>query len=155
MFARILPLAAIFGSLHAAPDTNWPRFRGPNGSGQVAAVTKLPEEWSEEASAWSVELPGEGNSSPVAWGERAFVTSSLGRGEQRVLMCFDINTGKELWRRRAAPATSCMRGRVRGMPMQHALRGRRWATASKRATLSDSDQVGRVRLLFPTHMQPT
>ena len=99
MFARILPLAAIFGSLHAAPDTNWPRFRGPNGSGQVAADTKLPEEWSEEASAWSVELPGEGNSSPVAWGKRAFVTSSLGRGEQRVLMCFDINTGKELWRR--------------------------------------------------------
>jgi outer membrane protein assembly factor BamB len=105
VFARFFPLAAVLGSLHAAPDTNWPRFRGPNGSGQAAAVTKLPEEWTEEASAWSVPLPGEGNSSPVIWGERVFITSAVGRGERRVVICFDIHSGKQLWRKDVASVT--------------------------------------------------
>ena len=91
VFTRVLALTCVLGAIGVAADPNWPRFRGPNGSGQSGADAKLPTEWTEASSAWSAQLPGEGNSSPVIWGERVFVTSAVDRGEQRVLMCFDIS----------------------------------------------------------------
>lgn len=105
VFARVLVLTGILGAVGAAPDPNWPRFRGPNGSGQSAADAKLPGEWTEASSTWSAQLPGAGNSSPVIWGEKVFVTSAVDRGEQRVLMCFDIDSGRQLWRREVASVT--------------------------------------------------
>ncbi|MFP6874666.1 MAG: PQQ-binding-like beta-propeller repeat protein [Verrucomicrobiales bacterium] len=65
----------------------------------------MPGEWTEASSTWSAQLPGAGNSSPVIWGEKVFVTSAVDRGEQRVLMCFDIDSGRQLWRREVASVT--------------------------------------------------
>jgi len=99
VFQRVFPLVAILGSLHAAPDINWPRFRGPNGAGNASPGVELPAEWTEASSAWSVNLPGEGNSSPVIWEKKVFVTSAISRGEKRLLLCFDLGSGRQLWRR--------------------------------------------------------
>lgn len=99
MLLRLVALAVFCGSLCAAPEENWPRFRGPNGSGNGAPGMELPAEWSEASSRWSVELPGEGNSSPVIWGKKVFVTSALSRGEKRLLLCFDRDSGKQLWQK--------------------------------------------------------
>jgi len=82
-------------------DPNWPRFRGPNGGGELTAV-KVPEKWTQESAKWSVELAGEGNSSPVVWGGKVFVTSAADRGERRVLQCFDLEKGAELWQKEEA-----------------------------------------------------
>jgi len=46
---------------------------------------------------WRVALPGPGNSSPVVWGPRVFVTQAVNSENRRTLMCFDRPSGKLLW----------------------------------------------------------
>ncbi len=75
----------------------WSRFRGPNGSG-VTTEIGIPSQWSEKNYAWVAELPGVGNSSPVAWGDRVFVTAADVENEIRFLVCFDLHSGEEIWR---------------------------------------------------------
>ena len=49
--------------------------------------------------AWTTEIPGEGHSSPIVLGKRIFVTSAVPDTEERLLLCLDRDSGKELWRR--------------------------------------------------------
>ncbi len=78
---------------------NWPRFRGPNGLG-LGAAAEVPTTWdieSGEGVLWKTEVPLPGNSSPVVWGGRVFLT---GADEQtREVFCFDAQTGELLWRK--------------------------------------------------------
>lgn len=61
-------------------DANWPQWRGPGGSG-LSAGTAYPEEWSPTKNvAWKTAVPGRGHSSPVVWGDRVFLTSSIEGG---------------------------------------------------------------------------
>ncbi|HEX8149492.1 MAG TPA: PQQ-binding-like beta-propeller repeat protein [Pyrinomonadaceae bacterium] len=61
----------------AADESNWPQWRGPEGSG-VSAERGLPEEWGETKNVrWKAPLPGRGHSSPVVWGRRVFVTTAI------------------------------------------------------------------------------
>lgn len=74
---------------------NWPTWRGENGLG-VAKETKLPLKWSAtENVLWKVPLPERGNSTPVVWKDKVFVTQAI--GDRRTVMCFDRRTGKTLW----------------------------------------------------------
>ena len=74
---------------------NWPTWRGPNGDG-VSTETALPLTWSAtENVKWNVALPERGNSTPVIWGDRIFVTQPV--GQRRTLMCFDRKKGDLLW----------------------------------------------------------
>ena len=86
---------------------NWPQWRGPHGTG-IADETNLPLHWStNENVRWRVPLPEPGNSTPVIWGNRVFVTQALGgkragspgesASSRRTVMCFDKATGKRLW----------------------------------------------------------
>jgi outer membrane protein assembly factor BamB len=78
--------------------SDWPRWRGPNADG-VADGRHVPTRWSPtENVRWSVKLPGWGTSSPVVYGDRVFVTSHLKDKKSLLTLCFDRNTGKELWR---------------------------------------------------------
>jgi outer membrane protein assembly factor BamB len=83
---------------------NWPRFRGWDGLGVVAAGD-VPTAWdveSGEGILWKTEVPLPGNSSPVLWGDRIFLT---GADEQtREVFCFDAASGELLWRQ-ALPGT--------------------------------------------------
>ncbi len=58
---------------------DWPSFRGPGGSG-VAASGRLPTRWNVtdgENVRWVVPIPGYSHSSPIVWGGRVFVTTSI------------------------------------------------------------------------------
>jgi outer membrane protein assembly factor BamB len=80
------------------PATDWPRWRGPNADG-VADGRNVPTRWSQtENVRWSVKLPGWGTSSPVVYGGRVFVTSHLKDKKSLLTLCFDRNSGRELWR---------------------------------------------------------
>jgi len=93
----------------SAQDNQWNRFRGPNGSG-IVPDSDVANEWSSDKNLkWKVELPGPGSSSPIIEGDRVFVTCYTGYGLnakdpgnradlKRHLLCFDRQTGKELWR---------------------------------------------------------
>ena len=66
--------------VHAA---DWPHWRGPHASG-VSAEQALPTRWSAaENVAWKAPLGGVGISSPIASGDRLFVTSQIGTGISR------------------------------------------------------------------------
>lgn len=82
----------------AGQAENWTRFRGGNGTG-ISALRGLPTTWSPGEYDWNIELPGEGHSSPVIWGNRLFVTSAIDRGAVRSLFCIDTDTGRTLWSR--------------------------------------------------------
>jgi outer membrane protein assembly factor BamB len=86
------------GAFGQPPATNWPCWRGPNGDG-VADGRGLPTRWSKTKNIrWSVKLPGWGTSSPVVYGNRVFVTSHVKDRKSLLTLCFDRQTGKELWR---------------------------------------------------------
>jgi outer membrane protein assembly factor BamB len=102
----------------------WPSFRGRQASG-VADGQNLPDKWDGakgENILWRTPVPGLAHSSPVVWGDKVFVTSSVssdpdasfrpglyGDGdaskdtsEQRwVLYALDKRTGKVIWERTA------------------------------------------------------
>lgn len=76
---------------------HWPRWRGPGGQG-VVPDGAYPERWSPtENVLWKVPVPGRGNSSPVIWGKRLFLTTSYEEGKRRSILCYDIETGDKLW----------------------------------------------------------
>jgi outer membrane protein assembly factor BamB len=92
----ILGCAATF----AVPATagNWPRFRGPNGTG-VADDPNVPVQWTDQNILWKTALPGIGKSSPIVWDDRLFIESAPADGKQRLLLCVDVPTGKIRWTR--------------------------------------------------------
>lgn len=87
------------GQAEGEAGRNWPAFRG-DGSSRTAAHG-LPLEWdADRGVAWSVELPGYGQSSPVIWGDRVFVASMEGeKKETALVLCIDLASGRQLWRR--------------------------------------------------------
>ena len=79
LFASLLVTLALSASPTSAAggETNWPQWRGPDGSG-VSSERGLPEEWGEAKNIrWKTPLPGKGHSSPVVWGKRVFVTTAV------------------------------------------------------------------------------
>ncbi len=81
-------------SLHAA---NWPAWRGPLGTG-VTPEKNLPTQWSDtENVRWKIPLPERGNSTPVVWGDKIFVTQAIESENLRALLCFSRRDGKLLW----------------------------------------------------------
>src|SRR5205807_10594779 len=59
---------------------------------------ELPLAWSAtENVTWKADLPGPGNSTPVVWGDRVFLTCATAKGAKRYVLCFDRATGKPLW----------------------------------------------------------
>jgi outer membrane protein assembly factor BamB len=72
----------------------WPQWRGPSGQGYVTD-TKVPLEWSETKNLlWKIKLPGVGHSTPVIWGERAFLTCCNKDGSKRWVVCVNTASGK-------------------------------------------------------------
>jgi outer membrane protein assembly factor BamB len=82
----VLTLTLLFGTLALgaqAPGTDWPTWRGPNGSG-VSPDRTLPTRWSAaENVAWKAPLAGAGVSTPIVSGDRVYVTSQVGAGVRR------------------------------------------------------------------------
>lgn len=95
---RLLAVVVCAACVGAA---DWPRFRGPNGSG-VAEEKGLPVEFGPGRNvAWKVKMPA-GTSSPIVAAKRVFLTAY--EGDQRLVLCLDADTGELLWRREVAKA---------------------------------------------------
>jgi outer membrane protein assembly factor BamB len=100
----------------------WPTWRGPLANG-VAPHGDPPTKWSEtENIKWKVEIPGEGSSTPIIWGDRIFLLTTIKTDKttpdvpdpqdqpmrrfgiifpknyyQFIVLCLDRATGKILW----------------------------------------------------------
>jgi outer membrane protein assembly factor BamB len=117
---RFLCALVLLGGAAAACAGDWPAWRGPTGQG-VSDAKRPPLEWDATKNVrWKVALPAAGNSTPIVWGDRVFITQADGLtkwppkvpanyaggasagghavAEKRAVMCFDRATGKLLWR---------------------------------------------------------
>lgn len=97
------PEPSMAGAPVAPPDAaeyseQWPRFRGPLGSG-VSATAEMPVRWDAASGtgiAWKAAVPLPGNSSPIVWKDAVIVTG--GDEEQREVYCFDAGSGELRWK---------------------------------------------------------
>jgi outer membrane protein assembly factor BamB len=78
---------------------NWPAWRGPDGQGH-SPEKDLPLTWGPADNVrWKVALPEPGNSTPIVWGDRIFLTQSLDKDTRRTVRCYARADGKLLWER--------------------------------------------------------
>ncbi len=81
---------------------NWPAWRGASARG-ISDEKDLPLTWSTTDNIrWKVPLPGPGNSTPIIWGDRVFLTQALDGGKRRALLALDHKNGKTLWQQEVA-----------------------------------------------------
>lgn len=75
-FAALLAVTAAFAASTRSKPDDWAHWRGPEGTG--VARGDAPLKWSStENVAWKIAIPGKGHSSPVAWGDKIFVTTAV------------------------------------------------------------------------------
>jgi len=65
---------------------------------RICRETKLPLHWGTNHNVrWRAALPEPGNSTPIVWDRRVFVTQGLIKENGRTVMCFDRRDGRLLW----------------------------------------------------------
>jgi outer membrane protein assembly factor BamB len=94
-------LAQLLVSLTTWPLTvlagDWPGWRGPEGNG-ICQEKNLPLHWSmNENVRWRLPLPDRGNSTPIVWDSRVFITQAIEKESRGAVMCIDRREGKLLW----------------------------------------------------------
>jgi outer membrane protein assembly factor BamB len=99
-------LLSLFLLISVTPSPqSWPQFRGPTGDG-MSQATDLPLSWTETRNiAWKAALPGRGRSSPVAFGDRLWMTMAMERGVRRTQIGPDDMQVAE----HVAPGAVCVR----------------------------------------------
>ncbi len=113
MIKRVLTLSVVFGLSASSRADNWPAWRGPDGQGHCAEKN-LPLTWGpKENVRWKTPLKDPGNSTPVIWGDRIFLTQAGDKtmwppkgsnggpaiARRRALLCLDRTDGKILWQK--------------------------------------------------------
>lgn len=94
-FVAMFLLSLSFCQLQA---DNWPLWRGPHGNG-VCDERTLPLHWDTNKNVrWKTALPDRGNSTPVVWGQKVFVTQSIEKERNRQLDCYNRADGSFLWK---------------------------------------------------------
>ncbi len=93
--AFILAIVLLSGK-HLLAEGNWPQWRGPNGTGHSPEKT-APVKWDAKSVKWKLDLPGQGQSSPIIWDDNIFLTSALDRGTKRVVFCVSRSKKKIVW----------------------------------------------------------
>lgn len=105
---------AIGSLISLAEGEEWTQFRGPD-FGRTSE-TNIAEKWKPEGIDWKAPLPGRGASSPVVYGDRIYLSAFTGYAVDakepgdpaqlvRHMLCFDANTGEQLWQESYADAS--------------------------------------------------
>jgi outer membrane protein assembly factor BamB len=75
----------------------WPRWRGPSGQGVVTSGSYVDSWSATENILWKTPVQGSGNSSPIVWGDRIFLTTAYDRGARLSVIAFRRSDGTRLW----------------------------------------------------------
>jgi outer membrane protein assembly factor BamB len=86
---------------------NWTQWRGPTNNGLTQAKG-LPSRIDPKTNLlWSLDLPGEGSSTPAIWGDKIFLSAD--DGKDIVVLCISTE-GKTLWTQKLGPSRKAGRG---------------------------------------------
>lgn len=92
----VLALAGAFIPVLPAADLVWPGLLGPQRDGWVEHF-KIPARWPKQLKKeWSVEV-GAGYGTPLVEGQRVYQHAR--QGEEEVVWCVDLASGKQIWRK--------------------------------------------------------
>ena len=86
----VCSLSSLALTLTLAHAGDWPRFRGPNGTG--VAEGALPEIDAKKP-LWKTALPGKGNGSPIVAGGKVYLQTAAADGKSRALVCVNAADG--------------------------------------------------------------
>jgi outer membrane protein assembly factor BamB len=96
---RYLCVLVLLGWTAWLSADDWPAWRGPTGQG-FCAEKNLPLQWSDKNNVkWKVPLAEEGNSTPVIWGDKIFLSQATKGGAKRSLLCLARADGKLIWQK--------------------------------------------------------
>jgi len=111
--AALLLSITVSASADPVADKFWPQWRGPLGTGEGPHAAP-PLTWSETNNIqWKLPLPGEGDSTPIVWGDRVFLLAAIPAKEgaepsdekgpntiyRFTVMCIYRGSGKILWQK--------------------------------------------------------
>lgn len=100
-FAGTLSVLAIWMLTPGYPERVQGQDRVPGFLAPIAesiSADSLPLNWDPSSPDWQVEIPGYGQSAPVVWDNRIYLTSVSGaQKETYQLSCFELLSGRELW----------------------------------------------------------
>ena len=91
-----LAFLLLVSSLAGGPAQEWPRFRGPNGSG-ISSSKTIPTTWTDRDFNWKLPLPAASHSSPVLWDNKVFLTTANDKTKQETVLCVGAEGGQVLW----------------------------------------------------------
>ncbi len=92
----LLVTLAAWGLAREPAANQWAEFR--NG-GTSSVSGSIPRTWQPDSVSWQHELRGYGQSTPIIYGGRVFVTSVVGPMKDEChVTCFDLKSGQELWK---------------------------------------------------------
>ena len=92
----VLALAGALIPVLPAADLVWPGLLGPQRDGWVEHF-KIPARWPKQLKKeWSVEV-GAGYGTPLVEGQRVYQHAR--QGEEEVIWCVDLASGKQIWRK--------------------------------------------------------
>ena len=96
----IVFLISFTQSIQAAEiENNWTRFRGPNGQGKLdTCEVAIP--WKPEQILGRIDLPANGNGSPVIWNSTAFLLCGDQSNADRYLVAVNIEKPGLLWQKK-------------------------------------------------------
>src|SRR5690606_17043015 len=80
-------------------ETDWPWWRGPERNGYAPRSANPPQKWSDtEGVVWKAPVPGRGHGSAIVVGNRVLLTAAEHDSETQSVLCFDRDTGEQLWK---------------------------------------------------------
>jgi outer membrane protein assembly factor BamB len=98
----IVAVAAAFLTLHPAPADDWPQWGGPKRDlvwregGIVNSLPAVDPQTGMLPRVWTAKI-GSGYTGPAVADGRVFVTDRLADKKLERVLCFDAETGEELW----------------------------------------------------------
>ena len=100
LFRFILLVALCAGWSVASQAGNWSSWRGDLAGTGIVRDGELPLKWDTKKNVrWRVPLPDRGNSTPIVWGDKVFITQATEYDKKRSVICFDKKNGALLWQK--------------------------------------------------------
>ncbi len=82
----------------------WLHWRGPNYNGSSDCKNTPGKIDLDRDLLWKTSLPGKGSGTPIVAAGKVFISSTVKGGKDLLGLCYDAETGKELWRKELSEA---------------------------------------------------